>query len=122
MSWSSWVSHGGAKLTQGYRLPARYVIHTVGPIWADGAAGEAELLASCHRRSLELAVAKGARSIAFPAVSTGVYGTPSQAAAGVAVATEREVVATHAVMDEVIFCCFSASDLALYERLLQSAT
>lgn len=113
---------GEAKLTRGYRLPARYVIHTVGPIWADGAAGEAELLASCYRRSLELAVAKGARSIAFPAISTGVYGYPVQAASRIAVTTVRQALATPAVLDEVIFCCFSAGDLALYQRLLQSAT
>ena len=111
---------GNAKITGGYRLPARHVIHTVGPIWYGGGAGEAELLASCYRRSLELAVANGLTSIAFPGISTGVYGYPVEAAAKIAVATARAFAPKAACLREVTFCCFSAGDLALYERLLGS--
>src|SRR6266536_2694571 len=80
---------GDAKATQGYRLPARWIIHTVGPVWHGGHAGEAELLASCYRRSLEIADELGARTIAFPAISTGVYGYPNEQAARIAVTTLR---------------------------------
>lgn len=109
---------GEAKLTGGYLLPARYVIHTVGPIWKDGAHGEAALLASCYRHSLELAAKVGAASIAFPGISTGVYGFPTELAAQIAVATVRAQVKGETSLQEVIFCSFSAKDLALYERLL----
>lgn len=108
---------GDAKLTRGYRLPARYVIHTVGPLWRGGHAGEAGLLAACYRRALEVAAGAGLARIAFPSISTGVYGYPSAAAAEIAVATVRTAVATLPV-GEVIFCCFSAADLALYQGLL----
>lgn len=111
---------GDAKLTKGYRLPARYVIHTVGPVWHGGTMGERQLLASCYRRSLEVAVAHGVRSIAFPGVSTGVYGYPVELAAEVAVATVRTTLLDLPSLDEVIFCCFSAADLAVYSRLLQA--
>jgi O-acetyl-ADP-ribose deacetylase (regulator of RNase III) len=111
---------GDARLTQGYRLPARYVIHTVGPVWHGGTTGERELLASCYQRSLEVAAAHGVRSIAFPGVSTGVYGYPVQQAAQVAVATVRATLLEIPPIDEVIFCCFSAADLAVYTRLLQA--
>jgi O-acetyl-ADP-ribose deacetylase (regulator of RNase III) len=111
---------GDAKLTKGYRLPARYVIHTVGPVWHGGAMGERQLLASCYRRSLEVAVAHGVRSIAFPGVSTGVYGYPVEQAAEVAVATVRSTLPDLPSLDEVIFCCFSATDLAVYTRLLRA--
>jgi O-acetyl-ADP-ribose deacetylase (regulator of RNase III) len=110
---------GDAKLTQGYRLSARFVIHTVGPVWHGGARGEPELLASCYRRSLEVAAAHGVRSIAFPSISTGVYGYPFEAAARIAVDTVRTTL-VKAQLQEVIFCCFSAGDLAIYERLLKS--
>ncbi len=110
---------GDAKLTQGYGLPARFVIHTVGPVWHGGTHGEAELLASCYRRSLEVAAAHGVRSIAFPSISTGVYGYPVEAAARIAVGTVRTTL-VKTQLQEVIFCCFSASDLAIYERLLKS--
>lgn len=109
---------GEAKLTQGYRLPARCVIHTVGPVWHGGTHGEAALLASCYRRSLEAAAAHGAATVAFPGISTGVYGYPKDEAARIAVATVRESVAALPAIAEVIFCCFSAGDLALYETLL----
>jgi O-acetyl-ADP-ribose deacetylase (regulator of RNase III) len=107
---------GDAKLTQGYRLRARYVVHTVGPVWRGGRAGEPELLASCYRRSIEVAAAAGARSIAFPAISTGVYGYPVEPAARIAVRTVRGAAAG---LEAVTFCCFSAADLAVYESLLR---
>ena len=108
---------GDAKVTGGYRLAARHVVHTVGPVWRGGAEGEAELLASCYRRSLEVAALAGARSIAFPAISTGVYGYPSDAAAKVAVATVREC-ASCIDMDLARFVCFDAATHAIYEGLL----
>jgi O-acetyl-ADP-ribose deacetylase len=109
---------GQAKITKGYRLKARRVIHTVGPVWQDGLHGESELLASCYRSSLKLAVAHGLSSIAFPCISTGVYGYPPEEAAGVAVQTVKDFLG-HSPHDlEVIFCCFSRHDLAIYQSLL----
>jgi O-acetyl-ADP-ribose deacetylase (regulator of RNase III) len=110
---------GDAKLTKGYRLPARYVIHTVGPVWRDGQRGEPDLLASCYRRSLEIAVANGIASLAFPSISTGIYGYPVEQAADIAVRTVRRSLSDVTVLREVIFCCFSAGDLAIYERHLR---
>jgi O-acetyl-ADP-ribose deacetylase (regulator of RNase III) len=112
---------GDAKLTPGFALPARLVIHTVGPVWHGGRQGEPSLLASCYRRSLALAGAHGVRSIAFPCISTGVYGYPLQDAAQVAVTTVREVLRVPSSIEEVVFCCFSAGDLAVYQRLLEDA-
>jgi O-acetyl-ADP-ribose deacetylase (regulator of RNase III) len=111
---------GDAKLTRGFRLPARWVVHTVGPVWRGGREGEAELLAACYRRSLEIAAAAGARSIAFPCISTGIYGYPLEPAAKLAIATVRETLAEpiHASWQSVGFCCFCAADLAVYEALL----
>jgi len=109
---------GAAKLTQGYLLPARYIIHTVGPVWHGGTQGEAKLLASCYRRSLEIAAAHGILSIAFPSISTGVYGYPKEPAAHIAVDTVRDFVSRNASLQEVIFCCYSAQDPALYQTLL----
>lgn len=110
---------GGAKITNGHRLPARKVIHTVGPVWHGGHRGEADLLASCYRRSLEIARESKLRTIAFPSISTGVYGYPAEAAAAIAVGTVREFVdAEPSAFDEVVFCCFSARDLETYRGLL----
>ena len=111
---------GESKTTRGYRLPAQWVIHTVGPVWHGGEQGEPELLASCYRRSVEEAVRVGARSIAFPAISTGVYGYPKAPAAQVAVAAVRAALAAHAgAIDEVVFCCCSADDLHTLQAALQ---
>lgn len=109
---------GEAKITKGYRLPAKFVIHTVGPVWHGGDDGEAKLLASCYRESLRLAASHGARSIAFPAISTGVYGYPVEEAARIAVATVRSFLQEASLVDKVIFCCFSAGDADVYRRLL----
>ena len=109
---------GDAKLTKGYRLPARYVIHTVGPVWHGGQQGEAELLASCYRRSLEVAAANGIATLAFPSISTGIYGYPIEEAAKVAIATVHKSLSESTAIREVIFCCFSPGDLVIYERQL----
>ena len=110
---------GDAKLTAGYRLPARFVIHTVGPVWNGGTRGEADLLAACYRNSLQVAAAHDVTSIAFPGISTGIFGYPVESAAEIAVSTCRGFLDDGATtVSEVIFCCFSASDLAVYEALL----
>lgn len=107
---------GDAKITPGFRLPARYVIHTVGPVWHGGNSREDKLLASCYRRSLELATEHAIRSIAFPSISTGVYNYPRELAAEVAIAAVREFDPGSSVLREVIFCCYSAEDLEVYLR------
>ncbi|MCB1785297.1 MAG: O-acetyl-ADP-ribose deacetylase [Gammaproteobacteria bacterium] len=109
---------GDAKLTAGFDLPSRYVIHTVGPVWRGGGHGEAELLASCYRRSLELAAQHRIRSIAFPGISTGVYGFPVETAARTAVSTVRAAARQSGSVERVVFCCFSAADRAIYDALL----
>ena len=111
---------GQAKITRGYLLPAKHVIHTVGPIWSGGQANEPELLASCYRESMKLAVAHRCASIAFPNISTGVYGFPKEPAARIAVATLRDCLQHPASIEEVIVCCFSSADLDLYLRLLST--
>jgi O-acetyl-ADP-ribose deacetylase (regulator of RNase III) len=110
---------GEARLTRGYRLPARFVIHTVGPVWHGGGHGEPALLASCYRQSLKLAVENRIATLAFPSISTGVYGYPMEAAAEIAVASVRGVLSGNCgELREVIFCCFSVLDMQVYERLL----
>lgn len=109
---------GDAKLTGGYRLPARHVIHTVGPVWHGGAGGEPELLASCYRRCMEIAHANDILSLAFLAISTGVYGYPVGQAAEVAVTTVRTSLRDFDAIRQVVFCCFSAGDLRHYQALL----
>ena len=112
---------GAAKITPGFRLPAKWVVHTPGPVWRDGQHGEPELLASCYRRSLALAVENGAKSIAFPCISTGIYGFPAEKAAKIAVATVREALAGLSEPPEVVFCCFSEKNAEIYENLLRKA-
>jgi O-acetyl-ADP-ribose deacetylase (regulator of RNase III) len=111
---------GEAKLTRGYRLPARYVIHTVGPVWHGGKKNESELLTSCYRRSLEVAAEHQIRRLAFPGISTGIYGYPVDLAAEVAYRSVSATVLRLPSIEEVIFCCFSAADLAVYQKLLHS--
>jgi O-acetyl-ADP-ribose deacetylase (regulator of RNase III) len=113
---------GDAKITKGYRLPARHVIHTVGPVWRGGADGEPALLASCYRRSLEVAAANEILTLAFPGISTGVYGYPVELAAGVAVSTVRGAIQALTSIREVVFCCYSQRDLLVYERLLRTSS
>lgn len=112
---------GEAKSTKGYHLPARFVIHTVGPVWHGGTSGEAELLASCYRRSVELAIGLGCKSLAFPGISTGVYGYPKEPAARIAVSTVRTAAQEQDMLEEVVFCCHSSADLALYEAILRKS-
>lgn len=108
---------GEAKITRGYRLPARQVIHTVGPVWHGGSRGEAELLARCYRESLRLAAEHGLATLAFPAISTGVYGYPIEPATRIALREVREGLDRHPGLRRVVLCCFSEADAALYERL-----
>jgi len=111
---------GQAKITKAYRLPAAHIIHTVGPVWRDGQQGEPDLLASCYRNSLQLAVDRQLRSIAFPSISTGIYGYPIQLAAQLAIRTVKAFCDQAGSLEEVIFCCFSDQDLAVYEAELQT--
>lgn len=105
---------GEARITPGFALPARWVIHTVGPVWRGGEAGEPQLLRACYRNSLELALAHNARSIAFPAISTGVYGYPKEQAARIALA---EMNAFESRFERIVACCFSAADVERYRRV-----
>ena len=105
---------GEARITSGYRLKARHVIHTVGPVWQGGAQGEAEKLARCYRNSLALAIVHGLNSIAFPAISTGIYGYPKEAAAEIAVHEVRMI----RMPEHVIFCCFDAATPDVYREIL----
>ena len=109
---------GKAVITRGYRLPAAWVIHTVGPIWRGGSSGEAELLASCYRNSLQLAAEHGIRTIAFPSISTGAYGYPVDQASRVAVRAVGEFLRTNRSIEEVRFVCFDDRTYAAYHRAL----
>jgi O-acetyl-ADP-ribose deacetylase (regulator of RNase III) len=111
---------GDAKITRGYRLPARHVIHVVGPIWHGGERHEPDLLASCYRRALEIAAEHGLASIAFPAISTGAFGYPMELATPLAVATVRAFMEQESSLKQVVFCCYSEDDLAVYQRVLAS--
>ena len=107
---------GEARITPGFNLPAKFVIHTVGPVYEDGQHGEPDLLASCYRNSLELAAANNCRTIAFPCISTGVYGYPIEAAAQIAIREVQVFLAAHPAV-EVTFCCFLMRDAEVYERI-----
>ena len=108
---------GEARITPGFRLPAKFVIHTVGPVYRDGQHGEPEKLANCYRNSLALAVENGCKSVAFPCISTGVYGYPIEDAAKIAVREAKAFLAAHNI--EIVFCCFSERDAKIYETLLK---
>jgi O-acetyl-ADP-ribose deacetylase (regulator of RNase III) len=109
---------GGAKITLGYRLPARYVIHAVGPVWHGGGQGEDQALASCYARSIELCQARGLASVAFPAISTGVYRFPADRAARIAVSTTVEMLPAAPSLTRIIFCCFSDDSAALHAQAM----
>jgi len=109
---------GEAKITRGYRLPARFVIHTVGPIWRCGKHGESEKLANCYRNSLQLAVENGIKTIGFPAISCGAYGYPIQEAAQIALGTTREFLATEERIEKVIFVLWGEEIYEIYRELL----
>ena len=106
---------GDAKITKGYRLPAKHVIHAVGPVWRGGTHGEPDLLASCYRRSLEIAVQHNMTSIAFPNISTGIYGYPKDKAANVAIMAVNQFLKQPSSIQEVTFVCFDSENLALYQ-------
>jgi O-acetyl-ADP-ribose deacetylase (regulator of RNase III) len=110
---------GDAKITRGYGLPAKHVIHAVGPVWRGGTAGEAALLASCYWRSLEIAAAHGLETVAFPCISTGIYGYPIEAACEVALRTCVEFLRTHELPREVTFVCFGRRDHEVYRAALE---
>jgi O-acetyl-ADP-ribose deacetylase (regulator of RNase III) len=112
---------GEAKLTKAYRLPAQYIIHTVGPVWRGGEHGEAELLALCYRNTIQIASQRGVRSIAFPSISTGIYAFPIELAAAIAVRTVKSMLEECEKIEEVLFCCYSQEDLAVYENALAVA-
>jgi len=109
---------GDAKITKGFKLPAQYVIHAVGPVWRGGQGDEAGLLASCYRRSLQLAHERNLGSMAFPCIATGIYHFPKKEAAQIAIKTVREGLKTYTGIKKVIFVCFSHDDLHIYEELL----
>ena len=110
---------GDAKITDAYRLPATRIIHTVGPVWRGGNEGEPDLLASCYRRSMEIVMKENWTSVAFPSISTGIYGYPVHLAAVLAIATVAESLQQASSIARVIFCCFSQADLGIYEEALK---
>ena len=111
---------GDAKITPGFRLPAKFVIHTVGPVWRGGTNGEPELLASCYRRSLEVAIENGVRTIAFPAISCGIFGYPIDAAADIAIGETRRVLGDGDAIDRVLFVAFGDDVCRALERSLRN--
>ena len=112
---------GQAKITRGYRLPAKYVIHTVGPVWRGGSSGEPELLASCYATSIKLAAENAITRIAFPAISCGIYGYPVDQAARIAVKTTIACIDQQSVIEKVIFCCFEQDVLDAYKRAFKES-
>jgi O-acetyl-ADP-ribose deacetylase (regulator of RNase III) len=112
---------GQAKITKAYRLPARHVIHTVGPVWRGGSRGEAKLLASCYRESLQLAVENGVRTIAFPAISCGVYGYPLNEAAKIAVREAKDFLAHNDILEKVFLVCYGDESCDAYYRAIKSS-
>ena len=112
---------GNAKITAGYKLPARHVIHAVGPVWHGGGEGEDEALASCYRRAMELCQTHGLASIAFPAISTGVYRFPADRAARIAVSTVIGALKAAPIVTNIIFCCFSEDSARLHRQTLDQA-
>jgi len=110
---------GDAKITGGYGLPAKHVIHAVGPVWDGGGAGEDDLLARCFRRSLEIACDHGLRAIAFPAISTGIYWFPADRAARIAVSTVGNCLAQMPAISDVVFCCFALASIAAHQSALE---
>ncbi len=109
---------GDARITKGYDLPARYVIHSVGPVWQGGRAGEEELLANCYRNCFRLAAEHGLQTLAFPAISTGVYGFPKKKAAAIAVRQTRRALAANSLLERVVFVCFNRETREAYEEAL----
>ena len=112
-------STGQAKMTKGYKLPANWIIHTVGPVWHDGSRGEADLLANCYRNSLELAASHAIKSIAFPGISTGAYRFPLERATRIALTETKQFLARNASIEKVVFVCFGAAARECYERTAQ---
>lgn len=112
---------GEAKITPGFGLKARWIIHTVGPVWKGGDRGEAKLLAACYENSLRLAAERQLKSIAFPAISTGAYAYPLKAATEIAIASVKEFAKRNEVFEEILFCCYSGEDFATYKKLLRDA-
>jgi O-acetyl-ADP-ribose deacetylase (regulator of RNase III) len=111
---------GDAKITKGYRLPAKYIIHTVGPVWHGGNKNENGLLASCYQRCLQLAIEQKCKSIAFPCISTGVYGYPHDLAAKTAISTVKNFLSVNKIPIKIVFCCFLERDFLVYEKILAS--
>jgi O-acetyl-ADP-ribose deacetylase (regulator of RNase III) len=109
---------GEARITSGYNLKARYIIHTAGPVWQDGNRNEGKLLASCYRKSLWLASAHNCGSIVFPNISTGVYGFPKEIAAGIAISEVKSFLFANKTLNKVLFCCFDSENYSIYRKLL----